>query len=278
MKKILLTILVIVVLIIVFGLAVFYLPKMFGRNANLSDFVPENNQSQNILIGKPLVGSVEKMPFMIEGEARVFENVFDYRLKDVDDNYVLADGNGYANAEDVGLFGLFRIEINALRRLPLSGNVILEVFDYSAKDGSEENKVVVPFRLDFQNPETLKVFFGKQEVSEVDCKTMVAVDRIIVKTASPAKKALELLLQGPMRIEAGEGFFTSLNAGIKIQKLTIENGVATADFDEALDRNIGGSCRVAAIRSQITQVLKQFPTVKSVIIAISGRTEDILQP
>lgn len=278
MKKFLLTALISIFLIVVFGLAVFYLPKLFSRSADLSDFVAENNQQQNILIGKPLSGSTEKMPFTIEGEARVFENMFAYRLKDAADNYALAEGSGYANAADVGKFGPFAIIVNALRRLPVGEDVVLEVFNYSAKDGSEENKVVVSFRLRMENPETLKVFFGKQGVSETDCKTMAAIDRIVARASSPARAALELLLQGPTREEVKEGYYTSLNPGIKIQKLTIENATATADFDETLDKNMGGSCRVAAIRSQITKTLKQFPTVKSVIIAISGRTEDILQP
>jgi hypothetical protein len=35
---------------------------------------------------------------------------------------------------------------------------------------------------------------------------------------------------------------------------------------------------VAAISAQIRETLKQFSTVKGVIISIDGRTEDILQP
>jgi spore germination protein GerM len=60
--------------------------------------------------------------------------------------------------------------------------------------------------------------------------------------------------------------------------LTIEDGVAKVDFNEQLEYEVSGSCRVSAIRAQITETLKQFPTVKEVIISIDGRTEDILQP
>jgi spore germination protein GerM len=45
-----------------------------------------------------------------------------------------------------------------------------------------------------------------------------------------------------------------------------------------LEFQVGGSCRVAAIRAQITDTLKQFPPVDEVIISIDDRTEDILQP
>jgi spore germination protein GerM len=65
---------------------------------------------------------------------------------------------------------------------------------------------------------------------------------------------------------------------VRIQSLTIENGVAKVDFDEQLEFQVGGSCRVVAIRVQIIETLKQFPTVNSVIISINGRTEYILQP
>jgi spore germination protein GerM len=40
----------------------------------------------------------------------------------------------------------------------------------------------------------------------------------------------------------------------------------------------GGSARVDMIRQQITQTLKQFPTVNEVRIAIEGETEGVLQP
>ncbi len=66
--------------------------------------------------------------------------------------------------------------------------------------------------------------------------------------------------------------------GVKIQKLTIENNIAKVDFDKQLEFQVGGSCRVSAIRAQITQTIKQFPTVKSVKLSVDGRTGDIFQP
>jgi spore germination protein GerM len=51
-----------------------------------------------------------------------------------------------------------------------------------------------------------------------------------------------------------------------------------ADFNERLEYQVGGSCRVSAIRAQISETLKQFPTIKDVIILINGRKEDVLQP
>jgi len=130
-------------------------------------------------------------------------------------------------------------------------------------------------------PKTLKVkvYFNNNKLDpEFSCNKVFPVEREITKTQAVARAALEELLKGSSEKEKVEGFFTSINPGVKIQSLVIENGTAKVDFDEQLEFQVGGSCRVAAIRAQITQTLKQFPTVNDVIISINGRTEDILQP
>lgn len=126
----------------------------------------------------------------------------------------------------------------------------------------------------------IKVFFGSNKLNPQveDCRITYPLERKIIKTKAKARMALEELLKGPTSNEKEQGYFTSINSGVKIQKLSIENGVAKVDFDEQLEFQVGGSCRVAAIRAQIVQTLKQFPTVKDVVISINGRTEDILQP
>lgn len=127
---------------------------------------------------------------------------------------------------------------------------------------------------------TVKVFFGNSilDPEVLDCQKVFPVERKVPKTLAVAGAALEELLKGPSASEKEQGFGTSINPGVKIQKLTIEDGVAKVDFDEQLEFQVGGSCRVTAIRAQITQTLKQFSTVQNVIISLDGRTEDILQP
>lgn len=130
-------------------------------------------------------------------------------------------------------------------------------------------------------PETMivQVFFNNSRLDpEFSCNKVFPVEREIIKTQAVARAALEELFKGPTDAEKEEGFFTSINPGVKIQILTIQNGVAEVDFDEQLEFQVGGSCRVAAIRAEIRETLKQFPTVNEVIISINGRTEDILQP
>lgn len=125
----------------------------------------------------------------------------------------------------------------------------------------------------------VKVFFNNSNLDpEFSCNKVFPVEREIPKTQAVARAALEELLKGSTETEKSEGFFTSINPGVKIQKLVIENRTAKVEFDEQLEFHVGGSCRVAAIRAQITETLKQFPTVNEVVISIDGRTEDILQP
>jgi len=130
-----------------------------------------------------------------------------------------------------------------------------------------------------QDKMQVKVFFNNSKLDpEFSCNKVSLVLREIPKTEGVARAALEELLKGPTEEEKAEGYFTSINQGVIIQSLIIENGVAKVDFDEQLGYQVGGSCKVAAIRAEITQTLRQFPTVKNVIISIDGRTEDILQP
>ena len=126
---------------------------------------------------------------------------------------------------------------------------------------------------------TVKVFFNNSQMDpEASCNKVFPVERRIVKTLAVGRASLQELLKGPTEKEKAQGYFTSINSGVKINSLTVEDGTAKVDFNEELEFQVGGSCRVSAIRAEIAQTLSQFPTVKEVIISINGRTEDILQP
>lgn len=127
----------------------------------------------------------------------------------------------------------------------------------------------------------VKVFFNNPETDpnwSFECSNVFAVERTIPKTDSVALAAINELLKGPTDDEKAKGYMSNINSGVKVQKLTIVNSVAKIDFDEQLQFQVGGSCKVSAIYAQIKQTLKQFSSVKDVIISINGKTEDILQP
>ncbi|MDD5071441.1 MAG: GerMN domain-containing protein [Patescibacteria group bacterium] len=125
----------------------------------------------------------------------------------------------------------------------------------------------------------IKVYFNNNRLDpEFSCNKVFPAEREVIKTEAIARAALEELLKGATEEEKEEGFFTSINSGVEVQSLTIKDGMAKVDFDEQLEFQVGGSCRVSAISAQIRETLKQFSTVDEVIISINGRTEDILQP
>lgn len=250
-----------------------------GTRCEVWDYL--NNICQpgkNIIVFNPRKKMPVSLPIRITGQARVFENSFNYRLKDGKGG-IIASGNAMSNSPDAGVFGNFDIRINAISQNPVNNNLTLEVFDYSAKDGSEMDLVSLP--LIYQSEETInvKVYFLNDKLDpEITCTKVFPVQRIMPKIAAVGYGALELLINGPNSEEYQQGYRTSINDGVKVQSLNIKKGVAEVDFDDTLQNQVGGSCRVSAIRAQISETLKQFPTVNNVIISIDDRTEDILQP
>ena len=134
----------------------------------------------------------------------------------------------------------------------------------------------------------INVFFSstREDPNTLNCEKTYAVSRAISRpTNNPASRlgelayvALKELLKGPTDTEKNQGFSTSINPGTKIQKISIVEGVATADFNQAFNEGVGGSCMVMAIRSQITETLKQFPEIKEVVISVNGDSQNTLQP
>lgn len=125
----------------------------------------------------------------------------------------------------------------------------------------------------------VQVYFANNNLDpEITCQKVFPVERTITRTPAVGAAALKELLKGTDATEEAQGYLTTLPDGVHLKSLSIANGTARADFDAALEYQVGGSCRVGFIRRQITATLEQFPTIQRVIISIDGRTEDILQP
>lgn len=240
------------------------------------------DKSDLIKVSSPRPNERVKTPLKIIGEARgtwFFEASFPIELLDENGNSMTIV---VAQAKEDWMTENF-VPFEATIDFPpgSSGKGIL-VFKKDNPSGLPEfdDELRMPIIFEPQEAMRVKAFFNNSNLDpEFSCNKVFPVEREVVKTQAVARAALEELLKGIVaRKEVEEGFFTSLNSGVKIQSLTVENGVARVDFDDALEFQIGGSCRVSAIRAQITETLKQFPTVSQVIISINGRTEDILQP
>lgn len=282
MKLSKLVFILIIAFLVLAVLAVFFLlkPDFFvKKNPNVEPTpAPSPTPIRNIIVLSPKPNEIIYSVLKVTGEARVFENQLNVRITSEGEN-VYEEGV-MANAAEIGEFGSFEKEISLLNLgLKPGFSFTLEVFDYSAKDGSEVDKVIIPLKVGIEEGLSVRVYFNNGNLDpEFSCNKVFPVEREIPRTQAVARAALEELLKGPDASEKSQGYITNINPGVKIKSLTIENGVAKVDFDEQLEFQVGGSCRVAAIRAEITQTLKQFATVKEIIISIEGRTEDILQP
>ncbi|KKU71749.1 MAG: Lipoprotein LpqB, GerMN domain protein [Parcubacteria group bacterium GW2011_GWA2_47_26] len=103
------------------------------------------SEGENISVRMPQPDSLVTSPLIVEGLARTFESDVVLRLKD-DKGEELVKTFTTANAPDAGLYGPYRAEL--IFEKPRARAGTLEVFELSAKDGSEINKVTVPVRFE----------------------------------------------------------------------------------------------------------------------------------
>lgn len=116
----------------------------------------------------------------------------------------------------------------------------------------------------------------------LDCSKVYPVKHKVV-AGGPANWTITMneLLRGPTPWEKSQGYFTNIPEGMGLPEIFgQQDGRTILDFDEALERGVGGSCRVTNIRSQIETTWANIGDNNGIkpIISINGRTEDILQP
>lgn len=235
----------------------------------------------NITVSSPQEGDyVNANGFTITGTARTFENNVAYRVKDLATNQVIAQGFTTATGE-MGKFSPYTINVKPKQAsgVQYPTRALIEVYENSAKDGTEINKVqrLVRIGIGADEPNAVEVFFTNSKKGSADhCDRVFTVPRTIPQTQALATIALQRLLAGPTSEERVQGYSTQIPSGTKLNKVTVAGGIARADFSSELN-TAAGACRVTAIRAQIERTLKQFSTVKSVIITVNGKG-DALQP
>lgn len=243
----------------------------------------ENKKDEKIRLFDFEAGQTISSPLSIKGEAQgtwYFEASFPVRITDGNGNEI---GLSYATALSDWMteeFVEFESTINFTTPTTETGFLILEKDNPSGLP-EHYDEIIIPIRFqDSEEKISIKVFFSNSILNPdaIDCGDVFAINREIPKTQAVARAAILELLSGLTEEEKNEGFFTSINEGVEIQSLEIEDGTAKIDLSPKLDEGVGGSCRVTAIRAQIEETLKQFPTVENVIISINGETDLILQP
>ncbi len=236
------------------------------------------SKSGNVIVSSLAEQQELPNPFILLGRARAFESVVNWRVTD-DRGTVVAEGAVMTDAPDVGKFGEFRARA-FYKNIPEVEKGTVQVFTYSAQDGSEQDIVRVPVKLVTETI-PVQVFFVSQDIDPElkQCDNPIAYTRRIAKTQNVAEAAVVELLRGPTMAEDIFGARTGIAPGTRLRSVNLTGGVATADFTRELVAGVAGSCQVGAIRAQIERTLTQFPTVDFGRLWVEGVDADpLLQP
>ncbi len=204
-------------------------------------------------------------------------------------------GDGHRTGGAVGIytkacFNSLKLSPSAIKEnIEKNGYYIVAKYDkLTGTSPSEElktkevyKKVVETFTLN-QKTMTVKVYFG-DTIDAQNCLIPSYISRVIPKTTAVARAAIEELLRGPTVAEKSQDYWTGLNSGITIKSLSISNSVAYVDFYLPLVSTFNapntGTCGASILRNQIENTLKQFSTVKNVIITVNGKPmENFIDP
>ncbi|HTW96393.1 MAG TPA: GerMN domain-containing protein [Candidatus Methylomirabilis sp.] len=235
-----------------------------------------------IKLTAPAANEIISSPLTVTGEALgnwYFEASFPVKLIG-ENGETLAQAPAQAQGDWMTTdFVPFKVTLNFDPGTSTIGMLILKN-DNPSGIPEKDKQVAIPVRFSGVQKITVKPYFANTILNPqaADCSLVYPVERLINKTSSTARAAMEQLLAGPTDEEKMQGYYTAINPGVKLNSITIANGTAKVDFDEQMDFQLGGSCRVTAIRSQITQTLLQFPSVSNVVISVNGNTSEALQP
>ncbi|KPJ85301.1 hypothetical protein AMJ57_03615 [Parcubacteria bacterium SG8_24] len=194
------------------------------------------------------------------------------------DGEEIASQEGQVEADTGETYGRFDLVMTPPDQA--GGKLTLQV--NKADDEGDDPDMVARRHVILVKPDSVdvEVFFQNSELDPmVECDRVFSVKRQVSSQGSIYRAVLESLLQGPSDDEREEGYSSSLPSGVRLKSVAADaEGRVTADFSSRLDRGVGGSCRVTAIRAQIVATLEQFPEVNEVIIAVEGEVEEALQP
>lgn len=132
----------------------------------------------------------------------------------------------------------------------------------------------------------LDVYFpnSKLDPKHLDCAKVFPVKRAVAPAAGEfgaMEAQVAALLKGPTDAEKAAGYFTTIPDGVTLEDASNVGsdgpGVYRLVFSPELDRNVGGSCRVTAIRAQIERTVAPDGT-ETLIIAQGKTAETTLQP
>jgi hypothetical protein len=214
----------------------------------------------------------------IEGNGRAFENTIGVKIFDENQD-VLYSGPVVTNAQDMSKFGNF--SLNAiLTSFPQTDSITVECFVASAKDGSitaSDSKTLV-YGMPYQ---MVEIFFGSTKLNPemIDCSKVFPVTRRIAKDSkNPVLDTLLLLIKGPTKTEKDNGYIESTPNNLTVNSIKETGSKIQVDFGEELMAVGGGSCKVGAIRAEITETVQGIKPGFDVVISSNGNVDEVLQP
>ena len=204
---------------------------------------------------------IRENPVRFSGTARTFENNVVVRLRDTDGNLMVE--RAVTAQGDLGQFNPWTAELYMTR--DPGDRVTIEALEYSAKDGSERSvaRAAVPVETPLVE---LTVFAHDPQRAPTDCTRVFPIIRRAPKATAVARLLVEVLLTTDVAPQ-----------GAQVNSVNLRDGVLTVDFNERM-QNVGGSCRVQAIRASLERTLHTLPNVKKVVVTANGNHDLALQP
>ncbi len=124
--------------------------------------------------------------------------------------------------------------------------------------------------LDLEDTEKVMVYYcgwGEEGISLI-----VPVTRVVNRDSDLMEKALQELIKGP---RAGTDLYSDISPAVKVNSLTVEEGLATVDFTEEFLDFDGGITAEENMLKQVTLTLTRFPDVEEVLILVNGQEPEL---
>lgn len=243
---------------------------------------------ENIIVEQPRENQKIKNPLKIKGQARgnwFFEAQFTAELYDAQENLI-----GFTiltASEDWMKEDFISFEGDLIFSPPLTPNGTVR-FLSANPSGLPENQRIFEIPVYFEENLYRKVLLyyynpekDKDDLGNIKCSKegLVAIEREIPISKTPIQDTINLLLKGKENLtkdDINSGITTEYPLeGFRLKSVNLRSdGTLILEFEDSLNKTIGGACRVAILWFQIENTAKQFPGVQKVQFL----PEELFQP
>lgn len=235
-------------------------------------------EKEGILISSPKINEKIKSPLKIEGKARgfwFFEAQFTVELFDANKNFL---GKTILTAKDNWMTEDFVSFEGKLDFLPPSASFGSLKFSSANASGLPENQKIFEMPVQFEEVPYRKVLLyyyspekDKDENGNIKCSKdgLVAIEREIPLTKTPIQDTINLFLKGKENLTS-EDIAQGITTEYPLERFELKSinfkpdGTLILEFEDPLNKTIGGACRVGILWLQIEATAKQFAGVKKV--------------